>query len=50
MSDVLSGVPITGVQLMPTSGLQKDGSGVSVRYRPDITGPRGGSSERQTHL
>lgn len=30
MSDVLSGVPITGVQLMPTSGLQKDGSGVSV--------------------
>ncbi len=30
MSDVLSGVPITGVQLMPTSGLQKDSSGVSV--------------------
>lgn len=30
MSDVLSGVPITGVQLMPTSGLQKDNSGVSV--------------------
>lgn len=30
MSDVLSGVPITGVQLIPTSGLQKDGSGVSV--------------------
>lgn len=30
MSDVLNGVPITGVQLMPTSGLQKDSSGVSV--------------------
>ncbi|AWF34083.1 fimbrial biogenesis outer membrane usher protein [Klebsiella oxytoca] len=30
MSGVLSGVPITGVQLMPTSGLQKDSSGVSV--------------------
>jgi len=30
MSDVLSGVPITGVQFMPTSGLQKDSSGVSV--------------------
>lgn len=30
MSDVLSGIPITGVQLMPTSGLQKDSTGVSV--------------------
>lgn len=30
MSDVLSGIPITGVQLMPTSGLQKDSNGVSV--------------------
>jgi outer membrane usher protein FimD/PapC len=29
-SDVLSGVPITGIQLMPTTGLQKSGSGVSV--------------------
>nr|WP_281960282.1 fimbrial biogenesis outer membrane usher protein [Enterobacter mori] len=30
MSDVLNGVPITGVQFMPTRGLQKEGSGVSV--------------------
>lgn len=30
MSQVLSGVPITGIQLMPTRGLQKDGSGVTV--------------------
>lgn len=30
MSDVLNGVPITGVQFMPTQGLQKEGSGVSV--------------------
>ena len=30
MSNVLSGIPITGIQLMPTSGLTKDGSGVSV--------------------
>ncbi|MGK4352654.1 fimbrial biogenesis outer membrane usher protein [Enterobacter sichuanensis] len=30
MSDVLSGVPITGVQFMPTSGLQKESSGVRV--------------------
>ncbi|MBM3070170.1 fimbrial biogenesis usher protein [Lelliottia sp. RWM.1] len=29
-STVLSGVPITGVQLMPTRELQKEGSGVSV--------------------
>lgn len=34
MSDVLSGVPITGVQFMPTSGLQKDSSGVSVSASP----------------
>ena len=30
MSNVLSGIPITGIQLLPTSGLTKDGSGVSV--------------------
>ncbi|HEP0498255.1 fimbrial biogenesis usher protein [Enterobacter kobei] len=30
MSNVLSGVPITGVQFMPTSGLAKTSSGVSV--------------------
>lgn len=30
MSQVLSGMPITGIQLMPTRGLQKDGSGVTV--------------------
>jgi outer membrane usher protein FimD/PapC len=30
MSDVLSGVSITGIQIMPTNGLQKEGSGVSV--------------------
>ncbi|MDX7047596.1 fimbria/pilus outer membrane usher protein, partial [Enterobacter hormaechei] len=30
MSGVLSGVPITGVQLMPTNGLERDGTGVSV--------------------
>lgn len=29
-SDVLSGMPITGVQLTPTSGLQNGGTGVSV--------------------
>ncbi|MBM0990348.1 fimbria/pilus outer membrane usher protein, partial [Enterobacter hormaechei] len=29
-SPVLSGAPILGVQLMPTTGLQKQGSGVSV--------------------
>ena len=29
-SQVLSGAPILGVQLMPTTGLQKQGSGVSV--------------------
>jgi len=30
VSDVLSGVPIMGVQLMPTNGLQHDYTGVSV--------------------
>lgn len=30
MSNVLSGVPITGVQIMPTSGLTKEFTGVSV--------------------
>lgn len=30
MSQVLSGVPITGIQLMPTRGLQKEGTGVTV--------------------
>lgn len=30
MSEVLNGVSITGVQLMPTRGLQKDGTGVTV--------------------
>lgn len=29
-SNVLSGVPITGIQLMPTDGLTQSGSGVSV--------------------
>lgn len=50
MSNVLSGIPITGIQLMPTSGLTKDGSGVSVSGIARSSGSRGDSPEQSADL
>ncbi len=38
MSDVLSGVPITGVQLMPDQRSAERQFGVSVSVLPDLAG------------
>ena len=50
VSSVLNGVPITGVQILPTNGLQKNNSGVIVSGIARTPQARGNSTERPTDI